>query len=228
MLKRLPVVTLRERVLETLSDAILTGVLKPGERLVERELCQQLGASSTVIREALVELETEGYVTKKTNAATFVTSLSTEEIRKVLDLRMLLEPHAAELASKNAGPEDIAAVRTAYEELVRVSRAGDEKAYVRADLQLHEQIWALSGNEFLVAALRRALFPFFAYVGMLIMAQHSIDIEEDAVRHDEVLQPIYNRKPGKARQAMKAAISVWTGETSERVLARRSAAGRGN
>jgi len=228
MLKRLPVVTLRERVLDTLSDAILTGVLKPGERLVERELCHQLGASSTVIREALVELETEGYVTKKINAATFVTSLSTEEIRKILDLRMLLEPHAAELASKNAGPEDFAALRTAYKELVRVSRAGDEKAYVRADLRLHEQIWALSGNEFLVAALRRALFPFFAYVGMLIMAQHSIDIEEDAVRHDAVLQPIFNRKPGKAREAMEAAIRVWTGETSERVLAKRSTAGRGN
>jgi DNA-binding GntR family transcriptional regulator len=228
MLKRLPVVTLRERVLETLSDAILTGVLKPGERLVERELCQQLGASSTVIREALVELETEGYVTKRTNAATFVTSLSAEEIRNILDLRMLLEPHAAGLAAKNASAEEIAKLQAAYKELVRVSRAGDEKAYVRADLRLHEQIWALSGNEFLVAALRRALFPFFAYVGMLIMAQHSIDIEADAVRHDAVLQPIYNRKPGKARKAMEAAIRVWTGETSDRVLAKRSTAGQGN
>src|SRR6516225_9958389 len=68
--------TLRGRIAEQIRDAILNGTLDEGERIVERKLAAQFGASLTVIREAIVQLEGEGFITKRPNSSTHVTTLS--------------------------------------------------------------------------------------------------------------------------------------------------------
>jgi len=73
VLKKVSTSTLRQRTAERVRDAILDGSLPPGEKLVERELASQLVCSQATVREALVQLEAEGFITKTPNSATFVT-----------------------------------------------------------------------------------------------------------------------------------------------------------
>ena len=84
--ERLTTQTLRGQIAQRIRSAILNGTLKPGERLVERKLASEFGASLTAVREAVIELETDGFITKRPNAFTYVTKLSIAEIEKVFCL----------------------------------------------------------------------------------------------------------------------------------------------
>ncbi len=86
--------SLRTRIAGRIRLAILEGSLHEGERIVERKLAGQFNASLTAVREALIELETEGYVTKKPNSSTHVKRLTAEDIEQVLDVRRMLEAGA--------------------------------------------------------------------------------------------------------------------------------------
>lgn len=92
---------------------------------MERNLAAQFGASLSVIREALVELETEGFVVKRPNAATHVTQVSIADAEKVFRLRAVLEPHAVAEAAKRASPEDVRELEALLDRMMERARAGD-------------------------------------------------------------------------------------------------------
>ena len=81
----------RHQVAEKIRESILDGSLVPGERLVERKLAETLGTSQSAIREALIQLELEGHVSKKPNSATFVTHFSQRELENTISVRRALE-----------------------------------------------------------------------------------------------------------------------------------------
>ncbi|MEO8243754.1 MAG: GntR family transcriptional regulator [bacterium] len=87
--------TLREIVLERMRGAILSGRFKSGERLVERTLCDQLGVSRTVVREAIRYLEAEGLVEILANKGPMVARLDWSQAAQIYEIRMLLEQSAA-------------------------------------------------------------------------------------------------------------------------------------
>src|ERR671936_391943 len=87
-----------ETVAETLREGIIAGKLKPGERLVEQKLAAQLGIGQPTLREALKELEYQGFVRKVPNRGTYVTRLSQEDFSKILEVRMALEALVIERA----------------------------------------------------------------------------------------------------------------------------------
>src|SRR5437868_11044241 len=105
--EKLASASLRFQTSEKIRAGILSGSLKPGERIVERELAEQLGTSLTVVREALVQLETEGFITKRPNSATYVMQLGQSEIAQILVVRRVLEGFAFEEAACNATDERI-------------------------------------------------------------------------------------------------------------------------
>ena len=93
---------LREVVSETLRQAIKDGVLKPGERLMEIQLADELGVSRTPIREAIRKLELEGFVVMVPRRGTYVADISLKDIAQVFEIRSALE----ELAGRTQYPEN--------------------------------------------------------------------------------------------------------------------------
>ena len=93
---------LREVVSETLRQAIQDGVLKPGERLMEIPLAEELGVSRTPIREAIRKLELEGFVVMVPRRGTYVANISLKDITQVFEIRSALEELAAGLAAGEA------------------------------------------------------------------------------------------------------------------------------
>ena len=98
---------LREVVSETLRQAIQDGVLKPGERLMEIPLAEELGVSRTPIREAIRKLELEGFVVMIPRRGTYVANISLKDITQVFEIRSALEELAAGLAAERITEEEI-------------------------------------------------------------------------------------------------------------------------
>lgn len=116
-----PSKTLRELALEKVRDAIVSGHFKPGDRLVERDLCAQLGVSRTIVREVLRHLESEGLVTNLANKGPIVARLDIDEARQIYEIRGALEGMAARLCAQKTDPEIVqgldaalVAIREAY------------------------------------------------------------------------------------------------------------------
>ena len=83
--------TLKENALESLRDAITSDVFKPGERLVERSLCESMAVSRTVVRECIRHLESERLIVGVPNSGYVVATISGDEVREIYDIRIMLE-----------------------------------------------------------------------------------------------------------------------------------------
>lgn len=99
--------TLRELTLEKMREAIFSGFFAPGERLVERKLCDLLDVSRSVVREVLRQLESEGLVETIAHQGPVVATLDANRARQIYDLRALLEGQAARICAEKATPETL-------------------------------------------------------------------------------------------------------------------------
>ena len=207
--------TLRGLIAQQLREAILNGSLREGERLIERKLADQCGASLTAVREALIELETEGFVHKQPNAATHVIKLSLPEIKKIFAIRRVLEAYAVTEAARCCSEEQKLALEGIYFDLVQSARLKDAKLYVQKDYALHKAIWAVSGNEYLEAHLQRLVLPYFAFCAIRTVARSSIDMMQDAALHLPIVQSIGQRDPDTAQKAFFQALGQWWTSTTD-------------
>src|SRR2546423_86063 len=99
---------LADRVSDLIKEAILSGKLDPGDRIVEMKLAKDLGVGTTAVREALFELEYQGFVSRITGKGTFVTQLTAEDVEQILRVRLELEGLAVELLQERATESDLA------------------------------------------------------------------------------------------------------------------------
>jgi len=133
---------------------IITGNIRPGDRLVERDLVTKLGVSRTPIREAIKRLDNLGLVICTPNKGAVITKLSSADAENLYSVCLPLERLAAELAFPNIGPAEIA-------ELESINRAlesdfgNPERIFemVRKDRQFHGLIYQATGNRFLVQVM---------------------------------------------------------------------------
>jgi DNA-binding GntR family transcriptional regulator len=207
--EKLTAQTLRGQIANRIRKAILNGSLKPGERLVERKLASEFGASLTAVREAVIELETEGFITKRPNAFTYVTKLSIVEIEKVFALRKVLETYAIQEAARLATAEAISELEVSYLQMVDSARRHDLRAYIHEDLLWHETIWRMSDNEFVTAALRRIIVPLFTFTSIRFHGGSSFDLLADAMSHMPLLEAVKAHDPAAAGAAALSAMEGW-------------------
>jgi DNA-binding GntR family transcriptional regulator len=201
--------TLRGRIAEQMRGAILNGTLAAGQRIVERAIAAEFGASLTSVREAIIQLESEGFITKKPNASTYVTQLSLPEAEKIFAVRGVLEEFAIREAARVATPEDVALLQRLHMAMVDSAREEDGKQLIQRDFAFHEGIWKISGNEYLVWSLRRTVLPLFAFSAIRFAATHSFDLMQDAYSHLPLVNAIQAKDPDLAGKELARGMSVW-------------------
>ncbi len=167
LLKKVSPVTVRDQLTTHLREAVLRGQLRPGQRLVERAIAESTGTSQTSVREALQVLEHEGLVTKKTNAASFVTELSAARLREILSVRLQLEPYAVLLASRRLSRADEDTLGALVESIRQHAIHQDLYTCSREDFEFHRRLWEASGNELLARILTQICTGYFAYTSLL-------------------------------------------------------------
>ncbi|MCD0504838.1 GntR family transcriptional regulator [Bordetella petrii] len=122
---RAPGIPKRTQVADLLRDAMLSGRLLPGTRLIEREICELTQASRPLVREAILQLEMEGFVYSAPNRGSVVATLTADEAANIYQVRGVLEGLAAKNFIAMATAPERQALRTALDELQARIDVGD-------------------------------------------------------------------------------------------------------
>jgi GntR family transcriptional regulator, trigonelline degradation regulator len=143
------VAPVREQVVQAIRTEIVEGGLTPGQRLIERELCEELDVSRNTLREALRQLEAEGFVTITPHKGPTVTVLTDAEARQVYEVREALECMAVRLFVERAGAAELDQLRTAVARLHEAHAAGEVGAMLEVKKDFYDILYAGSGNDVL-------------------------------------------------------------------------------
>ena len=210
---------LAQQLIDQMRNQIETGKLKEGDQLpTEPQLEATFGVSRTVVREAIADLRSAGYVRPIQGKGVFVSnpniqkglSLTPVEIKSIpetlelLEFRMAAEGEAAAIAAYRRTAEQEAAIRTANRKMAQMIEDGAPT--VEADYEFHMAIAAATNNRFYVDVLRhfgpraipRGQFP------TLPEANDRSYLEKVHAEHVEILEAIADQEPERARQAMRA------------------------
>lgn len=215
---------LRERVYDVLLDLILDGVVEAGERLTIDDLAKRLRLSPTPVREALVQLERTGLVTREALKGYRVAPpLDGDQIAELLDARLILEVNAAERAEENSGillaPLSQAEDRhvIAAEHIIRAADGGATpvalfREYFEADRAFHRVVVEASGNRFLVD-----LFDDLgAHVHRMreAIGRQRIDVDEALLEHRRIVRAFESGAAGAGADAVRAHIAAIAGRAA--------------
>ena len=160
--QKLQPVSKKTQVVTTLKDAILSGNLQPGDQIVEGKLAQQLGVGQGLIREALIELEHQGFVQRSPFSWTQVTTFTNEDAEQIFEIRIKVEPLAFTLAATKASPEEVAELRDLTAKAREGAASQDLAVFFEKHLAYRRRVWDLSGNRFLKETLERLVAPLYA------------------------------------------------------------------
>ena len=151
--------SLRGQVKKLLRNDIVLGVIPPGAKLRERELAEWLGISRVPVRDALMELESEGFVVSKPGGR-HVIELSERDVRERYQVRLALETLAVELATQRSTPEHQAALLAKFQELEEAVARRDYRADMNVNVEFHQLIWEQANNHHLSKILNTVIGAF--------------------------------------------------------------------
>jgi DNA-binding GntR family transcriptional regulator len=138
-----------DQVVDVIVDAIVTGQFRPGAKLVEMQIGEQLGVSRGPVREAFRRLEQMGLVAKVPYRGTFVSTLTVDDVRELHDLRAPLEGLAARLLAEKRDPADVERLASILEAMQHVPPSGDHTRTITLDADFHDTLIALTGHRML-------------------------------------------------------------------------------
>jgi len=147
-------------------EAIIGGIIEPGDRVVEGKWAAQLGVGQSSVREALNLLATEGLVRKGAGHSARVVKFSRDDVRQIYQVRISLEGLAARLIADRR--PDLAPLDRQVEQMEASAASENVQSLIEHDLQFHLQMAELTGNQVLLEHLRRLLVPLFAFVAIRV------------------------------------------------------------
>lgn len=202
---------LRDVVSEALRQAIKDGVLKPGERLMEIQLADELGVSRTPIREAIRKLELEGFVVMVPRRGTYVADISLKDISQVFEIRGALEELAAGLAAERITPDELESLERILVEINEYMANDNFDKIVDADVRFHDILYHASRNQRLVDILHnlREQMLRFRSISMHYPGRLAATWEE----HRHMVENIAQHNSAMARKVAKKHM-----ENSEKTL----------
>ncbi len=195
---------LRDVVFESLRKAIVEGNLKPGQRLMEVQLAEQLGVSRTPVREAIRKLELEGFVIMLPRKGAYVADMSVKDIIDVLEVRGALEGLAANLAAERMDENEIEELKKASEALNKAMETEDLDEILKRDVEFHQHIFEASGNKKLTQMINSLWEQVYRFRAGYMSDQNAMQgiIEE----HEHLIDAIVSGEGEKASKCAKEHI----------------------
>src|SRR5260370_33008971 len=155
---------LKEHVAGQLREAIIGGVLSPGQRVIESVWAKKFGTAQASVREAINILIGEGLLTKDSGRSARVTRYTEEDVTALYQVRAALEGLAAYLVTE--AKIGIERMEQALDGMSAAIAKRDMRTLIQCDLELHLSLTELSGKAFLIVSAKRVLGPLFCSVGL--------------------------------------------------------------
>jgi len=153
--------TLADRVFKDLQQRIITGELRPNQRLVESDIANLLGTSRTPVREALTRLRSTGYVSEFGKGGLIVKEATSEHVQNLYEIREALETEAIKLACDRATEEEINTAEEYYHLCVETIHNRDYDEYFKIHRDFHEAIYIGCHNDQLWQLVRTYRYLYF-------------------------------------------------------------------
>ncbi len=208
--------SLREQVRDSVRAQLISGELEPGRIYSAPRLAAQFGVSPTPVREAMLDLASEGLVEAVRNKGFRVTQLSDAELDALAELRGLIEiPVMAAVARDCSGviAESVRALRPVVDHLLAAAEISDLAGYIRLDTEFHLRLLGLHGNRYVVEVVRdlRARSRLF---GLQELAERGV-LRENAAEHLAILEAAISQDPEAMTRIMHTHIGhlrgLWAG-----------------
>jgi DNA-binding GntR family transcriptional regulator len=196
--------TTHEHVRETLRQAILSGELPGGTRLVQAEIAGKLGVSITPVREALRDLANEQMIRLDAHRGGIVHELTDSELTEILDLRLLLEVEAMRHAAERITPAQLGRAHAIHK---KMRSARDSPSWVMLNRSFHLTIYEAAGRPRLLGIVRNLLDASVMYVSAAEahVPRHRKRAGED---HAQILRFLADHDVEGAVEAIKAHIDI--------------------
>ena len=191
---------LRDVVFNTLRQAILTGEMKPGERLMEIHLANKLGVSRTPIREAIRKLELEGLVVMIPRGGAEVAQITWKNLKDVLEVRRALDVLAVELACDRMRQEELTELGKACTEFKEATRTQDWRKIAAADVRLHDIIVRSTRNDRLIQLVNNLAEQMYRYRFEYI--KDATQYERLIQEHNDIYESIMRKDKGTAARVV--------------------------
>lgn len=195
---------LKQTAYEVIKKMLLSGEVKPGERIREDLLAEQISMSRTPVREAINQLAAEGFVKQIPRKGVFATKFSQQELIDIVETRSILEANAAKKCSQVASDDEIAKIAKIFDNLKAALRKGDMTRAGVLDGEFHKTIAHYSHN--------KRMFHYINDIEDLIVFARRMDVynirheynEENSItQHQDILSAIMERDGDRAFSAME-------------------------
>jgi DNA-binding GntR family transcriptional regulator len=195
--------TMRELVAQALRQRVLSGELAPGVQIYQDKVARDLGVSRQPVREALRQLDVEGYIIIEPHRRVIVKELSREDVEELFVLRSAIEPFAAELAVKHITPATIERMRSELqrmEELQKIGASGN--TFLVPDSEFHHALYEMASRQGLFQRIMGLEENSHRYIRTYIDLPGST--MKAIVTHRTILQAAEARDPQTIREAVIA------------------------
>lgn len=199
----LNVLSLRDHIGQQITSAVLSGAFRPGERLVETAIAEQLNVSRAPVREALAALEQEGIVSHVPRRGYFVVDFSEKDIEEVYTLRLLLEGEALRRAIERASQENLAELQGLVDDLGEAALdKSDPEIIVAFDMSFHESICRLADHSRLYSAWNSLRLQTQLLIG-LTSRTHYDHPSQPRVWHQRILNAMRDKDLRRAEETLE-------------------------
>ena len=186
-------VTLQERVYRELANAIVSGRIPPGEKLVTERIAEQLQVSHMPVREALHRLEARGFLVAHKKRGYVLRELSKENLREITQIRLFLEPLAAEASCLKMGERMRDRLKRLHEGCERAAREGDMDEFLRLNKQFHFTIYRGAGMPILQELVGHLWDRISPYLSILCRGALNFDSVASCQNHWGMIEGMKRR-----------------------------------
>jgi len=192
--------TLKEQIVEFVKEAIATGRMRPGEKICETRLAEDLGISRTPLREAIQTLEAEGFLKLVPRKGAVVSEYSKKDIQDIYEIKAALEGLAARLATENQSSSDLDKMVDINAQLKAMTLSGEKSVsrFFKLHNQFHDIFLKAAGNERLYQLNCHLMEPLkrFRLTSIAIPGR----FEESVKTHDEIINLFKEKDAKKAEE----------------------------
>ena len=200
--------SLREMAYKAIKEGIMSNTLKRGEIYSENGLAAQLGISKTPVHEAILDLESKGFVTLVPRKGIKVNELTGQDIRNLYRFRLILETAALRQIGDSLRPRDLAYLNQCHQACIKATEAADHLEYIRWDRKWHLYLVSLTRNSYLMASLSNVR-DLLDWMGVKAMYRPDRLAEVD-LEHAAVMEMLENGEAELAALRMEEHINATT------------------
>lgn len=203
-LPKIKILTRQETVFRELEKAIISGQIPPGQKLVTETIARQMGVSRIPVREALGRLEARGFITTRPKWGSVVNELSRENLKEILELRLLLECEAVARAARSIHDATLSRLRHANADFARIRAMDDADQLLQANRDFHLLAYKDSNAPILLELINQLWDRVSPYYNIMFRQSLTSHPKAGVDFHEQLIQALSNRDEEEAKYWIKA------------------------